>query len=555
MDAAQHIVKLGPIAVELVDRTMLGLAREIAMFQPTIDAVVRGDPEAILFVEFAEHDQQENVRRLARLDELIGDLGLRWDQSGAKWGGVVEVLDPKLQAAITEMRTAGLNIMMSMKEEGKPVSFVEDCAVPLEHLADYTSRLTEIFAKHGTRGTWYAHASVGCLHVRPVLNLRLEQDVKAMRAIAEEAFAHGAGLQGLAFGRARRRHRALGIPREDVRRAARARLRRGQGLLRSQGPVQSRQNRTRAEIRRPPDVSAMGRTTAPGSLHTHLDWSAYPGAGGGFQGAVEMCNNNGACRALAGGVMCPSYRVTRDERDVTRGRANSLRLAITGQLGPDALDLGRDGADAEALRLLQGLPARMPDRRRHGAHEDRGAGGARGEARALAARPAGRISAALRAVGGANGPCSPTCATTGRGCGNGRRNMPALSARRSLPRWRADRLARARVAGAAPARRGGAAVVLFADTFNRYFEPENIEAALGVLAAAGYARASADAADGSSRPLCCGRTFLAVGLVEEARREAERCVAALAPFVGARNSASSGSSRAACSASATRFRR
>src|SRR5262249_26693683 len=154
---AQHIVKLGPIAVELIDRTMLGLAREIAMFQPTIEAVVRGDPEAILFVEFAQDDQDENVRRLRRLGELMGGFGVSWDGQESKWGGVVEVLDAKLQTAITEMRTAGLNIMMSMKEEGKPISFVEDCAVPLEHLAEYTSRLTEIFEKHGTRGTWYAH--------------------------------------------------------------------------------------------------------------------------------------------------------------------------------------------------------------------------------------------------------------------------------------------------------------------------------------------------------------------------------------------------------------
>ena len=189
MDTAQHIVKLGPIAVELMDRTMLALARDIAMFQPTIDAVVHGDPEAILFVEFAEGDPNESFRRLLRLGELIGDLGFGWDKRGPKSGGVIEVLDPQLQSAINEMRTAGLNIMMSMKEEGKPVSFVEDCAVPLEHLAEYTTRLTEIFAKHGTRGTWYAHASVGCLHVRPVLNLRLDKDVKAMRAIAEEAFA------------------------------------------------------------------------------------------------------------------------------------------------------------------------------------------------------------------------------------------------------------------------------------------------------------------------------------------------------------------------------
>jgi len=126
MDMAQHIVKLGPIAVELVDRTMLGLAREIAMFQPTVNAVVREDPEAILFVEFAQSEPGENARRLKRLGELMSDFGFSWQNAGAKWGGVVEVLDPKLQAAVTEMRTAGLNIMMSMKEAGKPISFVED---------------------------------------------------------------------------------------------------------------------------------------------------------------------------------------------------------------------------------------------------------------------------------------------------------------------------------------------------------------------------------------------------------------------------------------------
>src|SRR5580658_10086265 len=138
MAAAQHIVALSPIAVELIDRTMLGLARDIAMFKPTVDAFLRGDPEAILFVEFAE-DDDENLRRLKRLVALLGDLGIAWDKAGAKCGGVVDVLDPKLQAGITEVRTAGLNIMMSMKEAGKPVSFVEDCAVPLEHLPDYTA--------------------------------------------------------------------------------------------------------------------------------------------------------------------------------------------------------------------------------------------------------------------------------------------------------------------------------------------------------------------------------------------------------------------------------
>src|SRR5438552_7151368 len=188
MDAAQHLVKLKPIAVELVDRTMIALGRDIAMFQPVISAAVRGDPDAILVVEFAEEDQAENLARLKQLNELMADLGFGWSNPKRKWGGVVEVTAPAQQAAIADFRAAGLNVMMSMKEAGKPVSFVEDCAVPLPHLADYTERLNAVFEKHGTSGTMYAHASEGCLHVRPVLNLRLEKDVKAMRAIAEEAF-------------------------------------------------------------------------------------------------------------------------------------------------------------------------------------------------------------------------------------------------------------------------------------------------------------------------------------------------------------------------------
>src|SRR5579871_14096 len=189
MDATQHLVKLKPIAVELVDRTMIGLGRDIAMFVPVIESAVRGDPDALLLVEFAEEDQADNLQKLKQLSELMADLGFGWNNPSRKWGGVVEITEPALQAAIADFRAAGLNVMMSMKTDGKPVSFVEDCAVPLPHLADYTTRLNDIFAKHGTSGTMYAHASEGCLHVRPVLNLRLDKDVTAMRTIAEEAFA------------------------------------------------------------------------------------------------------------------------------------------------------------------------------------------------------------------------------------------------------------------------------------------------------------------------------------------------------------------------------
>src|SRR5262249_29824101 len=146
-----------------------------------IDRFIKGDPESVLLVEFAGDDPADNHRRLKQLVELMGDLGLA--------GKVVELTEDADQTALWNVRKEGLNIMMSMKGEGKPVSFIEDCAVPLEDLADYTSRLDEIFKRHGTSGTWYAHASVGTLHVRPILNLKLDTEAKKMREIAEAAFA------------------------------------------------------------------------------------------------------------------------------------------------------------------------------------------------------------------------------------------------------------------------------------------------------------------------------------------------------------------------------
>jgi len=525
MDAAQHIVKLAPIAVELIDHTMLGLARDIAMFRPTIDAVVRGDPEAVLFVEFAEDDQYHNLRRLMELRDLMGALGFGWNKTGAKWGGVVEIFDPKLQAAITETRTAGLNIMMSMKEEGKPVSFVEDCAVPLEHLAEYTAKLTDIFAKHGTRGTWYAHASVGCLHVRPVLNLRREHDVKAMRAIAEEAFdmvlaykGSHSGEHGDGIVRSEFHEKMFGTRLVRAFEAVKQRFD-PKGLYNPGKIVRAPKFDDRRLLRYGPDYR-------PENIRTSLDWSAYPGTGDGFQGAVEMCNNNGACRALTGGVMCPSYRVTRDERDVTRGRANTLRLAITGQLGADALT---SDDMAETLKFCVSCKACRREC-------PTGVDMARMKIEVQAARVAkGGLSLHDRLIGYL--PRYAPLATKWPKLANMRNDAPRLrqwserylgfSARRSLPRWRADPWRE-------PARIPGAEarpVVFFADTFNRYFEPENIEAALRVLAAAGYGVHLPKPPDGA-RPLCCGRTFLAVGLIDEARREAERCASALAPFLG-----------------------
>ena len=529
MQATAHIVTLGPVAVEVVDRTLIELAHDIARFRPVMKSYVRGAPEALLLVEFAEDDQGENLRRLDRLDQLMGDLG--------QANSVVKVADAAGQRAVWEVRAAGLNIMMSMKAERKPVSFIEDCAVPLEHLADYTERLTAIFEKHGTKGTWYAHAAVGCLHVRPVLNLKLEKDAKAMRAIAEEALAMVKGYKGSHSGehgdglvRSEFHERMYGAKTVRLFEEVKDRFD-PKGLMNPGKIVRAPRMDDRSLFRFKPDYRVAAMKTA-------LDWSAFPGAGGGFQGAVEMCNNNGECRKLAGGVMCPSFRVTGNERDVTRGRANSLRLAISGQLGADALTSQEMLETFELCVACKGCRRECPtgvDMARMKIEVLAAANRRRGVSlrdRLVAYLPhyapyAARLAPLLNARNTVPGIARLTQRLTG------------MSARRQLPTWRGDVFAEARASSLRQDEMHD--VALFADTFNTYFEPENLRAAVAVLGRLGYRvallrpvagdGAAAGRQAGSRRPLCCGRTFLSVGLVDAARAEARRLLAAAAPFV------------------------
>jgi len=336
MDATRHLVELGPHAVELVDSTMIQLARDIDIYKSSVDEFVNGKPAAVLLVEFAFETHDDNLKQLSRLHQRMGDLGFSWEGKDKQWGGVVDAIDSDMQARISEVRKAGLNIMMSMKSEGKPVSFVEDCAVELTDLADFTAELTEVFNRHGTPGTWYAHASVGCLHVRPVLNMKLEKDANTMREIAEEAFdlvlkykGSHSGEHGDGISRSEFHTKMFGADMVSIF----AEVKRHfdpHNLFNPDKIVNAPRMNDRTLFRYPPDYKMI-------SIKQELDWSEWSGASGGLQGAIEMCNNNGACRKMKGGVMCPSYRVTLNEKDVTRGRANTLRLALSGQLGDDAL--------------------------------------------------------------------------------------------------------------------------------------------------------------------------------------------------------------------------
>ena len=510
MECAQQIVALDPDAVELVDRTMIDLARENPAFESTVRKFIEGEPDAILLVEFAGDNRDEQISKLKQLVELMAGLG----------HDVVEITDASLQKAVWEVRKAGLNIMMSMKGDGKPVSFVEDCAVPLEHLAEYTHRLNEVFEKHGTRGTWYAHASVGTLHVRPVLDMR-RNGAEKMRAIAEEACAMVREYKGAAFSGEH-----------------------GDGLVRSEWiepMIGSRLTAALGEIKRifdPNGIMNPGKIVQPtrmddrtqfrykpgyqvAPIKTALDWSEW----GGWGPAVEMCNNNGHCRKFDAGTMCPSYRATLDEQHLTRGRANTLRLALSGQLDADALT-SKELYDTMALCVgCKGCKRECPTgvdmarMKTEVLHHYTQRQGLTLRQRLIAWLPryapsVSRFAALVNFVSGLS--YAPGLLE----------KVLGFSRYRNLPRWSTRSLVRPAPVPDKAARE----VVLLADTFNRWFEPENLNAAIYVLEAAGYTVHLVGAGDGK-RPLCCGRTFLASGLVDQARIEAERTIAALLPYV------------------------
>ncbi len=516
MDATQHIVKLKPSAVELVDRTMINLARDIPMFKATVNQFVVGEPEALLLVEFSGENEEAQLSSLRDLVTLMNDMGFV--------DAVVEATDLTFQQAVWEVRKQGLNIMMSMKGDGKPVSFIEDCAVDLKDLAEYTRRLTEVFYKHGTEGTFYAHASVGCLHVRPILNMKEETGASKMRAIAEECLEmvraykgshsgeHGDGLSRSEF------HEVM-FGKRMVENFEEVKDNFDPGGLFNPGKiVRAPKFDERTLFRYKPDYEIQ-------AINTVMDWSDW----GDFNGAIEMCNNNGACRKAEAGNMCPSYRVTNDEKHLTRGRANTLRLAISGQLGKDAL-LSEEMFDTMDLCVsCKGCKrecpvgvdmAKMKVEFLHQYYQHR------------------RLPLKEKLIA-----YLPRYAPWAKNFGlllNLRNQIPGLpllseklfgfTRHRALPTWRGDVFSQHQGLTAESTASTQAEVVLLVDTFNTYFEPENARAALKVLEAAGY-RVHIPKPVDNKRPLCCGRTFLSAGLTDQAKEEMTRTLETLKPFV------------------------
>ena len=532
LDTVQHIVELDPHAVELVDDTLTRLARQNATFRSTVDELIPPRAHSVLLVEFAGDEAGPLAHKLNRLEEVVRATGPGREVTRAE--------DPAAQAAIWAVRRAGLNIVMSMKGDRKPVSIVEDCAIPLPALADFGAAVEDIFARHGTGSTWYAHASVGLLHVRPSLNMKDPSDIEAFRSIAEEVLRLAVRLQGSHSGE------------------------HGDGILRSEfiePMLGSRLARAFREVKEAFDPDGMmnpgkivgaprmddrnllryGPNYRAKPLPLATDWSAN----GGFARAVEACNNNGACRKMNPDVMCPSYRVTREEADTTRGRANALRLALTGQLGPEGLE---GDEVAEVLELCVSCKA---CKRECPAGVDM----ARMKAEVLHLRNArrgvplrDRLFASLprlAPVGSRFARLLNLRNRSGTMAWLGERVL-GIAAASALPEWHRKPFRDAELRRTnshdilstpppqpTPDAHQRSPILLFVDTFSRYFDPDVARAAQSVLRRLGYEPVTATPATpprGHRRPLCCGRTYISAGMLDHARAELRRTVSTLAPF-------------------------
>ncbi len=505
MELSKEIVKLKPTCVELMDQNLLNLAKEIPMYAGGIKKYIKGNPEAVLMVEFIDTEKSVYEKKIKDLEYLV--LNQNKKNQFSYYSDLSE------QKEVFEIRKAGLNILMSMKGDRKPVAFIEDCAVSLEHLADYTARLKEIFKKYGTSGMFYAHASVGTLHVRPVLNMKSDKNIQNMRSISEEAFEMVKDYKGSHSG-----EHGDGIVRSEFHE-----MMFGKKITNAFEEIKdtfdSKNLLNPGKIVRPfksNDRSLMryksGYQTE--NIDTHYDWSNW----GQFSDAVEMCNNNGACRKLDSGVMCPSYRVTKEEKDLVRGRANTLRLALSNQL-PEGSFASKEMYETmelcvscKACQRECPMSVDMAKMKSEFLSHYYKKFSMRIKDRVISDMP--RLIWLLKIV-------APIF--------NKVKNLPLISTiverfgfatARSMPEVQNQNALREIYDSQTVSENK---VILFADTFNINFENENLVYAIKVLNKFGYqAVIPSFGKDKLKRPLCCGRTYISYGQLDKASEELNR---------------------------------
>jgi FAD/FMN-containing dehydrogenase/Fe-S oxidoreductase len=497
-DAVPDLLAQPVSAIELIPGTLIRLARSVPAYASQAN-FVKGEPAAMLVVEFSGDDPRQLQSHMQHLKEEAA-------------GEVLVAEAESQQKQVWAVRKVGLGLLMSMPGDRKPLSFIEDISVPVAQLGFYVRSLGRILEKYDTTAEIYAHASAGCLHIRPLLSLKTEQGVRNLRLIAEEAVALGLSLGGATSGE------------------------HGEGLARSEWEVRQfgpqlmdlfRQVKLAADphnLFNPGkilDAPPMDQNLRYGLAYqarlwpTGLDFTRQAG----LDGAIEMCNGSGVCRK-DGGVMCPSFQATREEMHSTRGRANLLRAMISGAFPTQQM---AERAVAQALDLClacKGCKAECPSAvdvaKLKYEFTDRYYQGHRRRLRDYLFAYIDRLAQAGRLLA----PLVNSLLDAGIVRAAGERWF-GLAHERRFPRFAEPNRVRLRLGGPAGGGSSGEASVLFlTDAFSHYFHPETELAGVRVLERCGERV--------SVLPLIgAGRTLISKGFLKAARRHVRQVLAEL----------------------------
>jgi FAD/FMN-containing dehydrogenase/Fe-S oxidoreductase len=509
MAATAAILEVEPAAIELMDRMLIELTREQPLYASQL-TYLEGVPEAVLAVEFFGESERELNAKCQRLEDHLTQRGIKLRVPPLR------MLDPKRQADMWSVRKAGLGLLMSIKGDYKPIPVIEDVSVPVEHLAEYVGAIQQMVASYDTRAAFYAHASAGCLHIRPLINLKEVRGVEIMHEMAYAAAdlahrfggvmsgEHGDGLQ-----RSELNEKIFGPELYQV-------MRDFKHLFDPRGLMNPGK-----KVNGPPLVENLryGPSYTPLQIKTNLDFSRE----GGFLGAVEMCNGAAVCRKLKAGTMCPSYMATKDEKDTTRGRANALRNALAGRtFSPEEFTSKETYEVMDLCLSCKACKTECPSsvdmakikteflaqyQERHGIPLRSRVMGNIHRISKMSAPIAPLANLAMRS------PLSrPAMSALGI---HPERRMSAFQRQTFISKWRKHQKT------ILPRQTRGK-VVYFHDTFATYNYPNIAMSAVRLLEAAGFEVVIEE------RRACCGRPMLSKGLVDEARRAARRNVSLLA---------------------------
>lgn len=510
MEATVHILDHSPSAIELMDRMIIDAARSSTGFAP-LASMIQDNPAAVLAVEFFADSLEQLEVQLDRLKQSISQRRLGYS--------TLIIMEPEEQEKIWALRRAGLGLLMGKKGDVKPLPFVEDTAVAPEHLPNYIKQFDALVRDQGTTAAYYGHASVGCLHVRPLINLKEQEGIDRMVSIARDV-----SDLVLKFGGALSGEHGDGIVRGVWNeKMFGTELYQAFGDVKSLFDPQGIMNPGKI-VDCPPMTENLrfGPSYRPIQIETIFDFSKDFG----FSGAVELCNGVGACRKTLNGTMCPSYMATRDEEHSTRGRANILRGVLSGKLPAseftsqrmhDVLDLclGCKACKNECPSNVD--MAKLKSEFLHHYHKSQGTPLRTRLFAHIAA--VNRVTTRFRALSNFAMRLGAVRWILERFLGIDRRRPLPQLARSTFEEW-----FRSRIPVESVETKGK--VVFLCDTFTNYHRPEVGQATVGILEALGYEVLS------PNRP-CCGRTMISTGLLEDAKAYALRNVELLYPYVQA----------------------